>query len=141
MHDRSAVKNSYSTYVWSKVDSCFCEALYILLPKEKSSIPWKHILWKCSLYYKKVRLYLTVRDILYILVYFLGRNKTFSKSCVACCEGTQSAICEHSIIYTTIKNLLLVRNVFSTLPVRFPSLSKIDKRNITSDYFYRKWTF
>ena len=28
VNDRSAVKNSFSTYVWSKVDSCFCEALY-----------------------------------------------------------------------------------------------------------------
>ena len=29
MHERSAVKNSFSTYVWSKVDSCFCEFLYL----------------------------------------------------------------------------------------------------------------
>ena len=27
--ERSAVKNSFSTYVWSKVDSCFCEGVYI----------------------------------------------------------------------------------------------------------------
>ena len=27
--ERSAVKNSFSTYVWSKVDSCFCESVYI----------------------------------------------------------------------------------------------------------------
>ena len=27
VHKRSAVKNSFSTYAWSKVDSCFCEAL------------------------------------------------------------------------------------------------------------------
>ena len=26
-YDWSAVKNSFSTYVWSKVDSCFCEFL------------------------------------------------------------------------------------------------------------------
>ena len=29
MHERSAVKNSFSTYVWSKVDSCFCEFLWL----------------------------------------------------------------------------------------------------------------
>ena len=29
VYERSAVKNSFSTYVWSKVDSCFCEALYL----------------------------------------------------------------------------------------------------------------
>ena len=28
LHERSAVKNSFSTYVWSKVDSCFCEFLH-----------------------------------------------------------------------------------------------------------------
>ena len=28
VHERSAVKNSFSTYVWSKVDSCFCESVY-----------------------------------------------------------------------------------------------------------------
>ena len=28
MNERSAVKNSFSSYVWSKVDSCFCKALY-----------------------------------------------------------------------------------------------------------------
>ena len=27
IHERSAVKNSLSTYVWSKIDSCFCEAV------------------------------------------------------------------------------------------------------------------
>ena len=27
-HERAAVKNSFSTYVWSKVDSCSCEFLY-----------------------------------------------------------------------------------------------------------------
>ena len=26
---RPAVKNSFSTYIWSKVNSCFCEALYV----------------------------------------------------------------------------------------------------------------
>ena len=30
VHERWAVKNSSSTYVWSKVDSCFCEVLYHL---------------------------------------------------------------------------------------------------------------
>ena len=29
VHERSAVKNSFSTYIWSKVDSCFCEAVYV----------------------------------------------------------------------------------------------------------------
>ena len=29
VHERSAVKNAFSTYVWSKVDSCFCEFLYV----------------------------------------------------------------------------------------------------------------
>ena len=29
--ERSAVKNSFSTYIWSKVDSCFCEAVYLPL--------------------------------------------------------------------------------------------------------------
>ena len=29
--ERWTVKNSFSTYVWSKVDSCFCEALYVNL--------------------------------------------------------------------------------------------------------------
>ena len=28
VHERSAVKNSVSTYVWIKVDSCFCGSLY-----------------------------------------------------------------------------------------------------------------
>ena len=32
LHERSAVKNSFSTYTWSKVDSCFCKALYVALP-------------------------------------------------------------------------------------------------------------
>ena len=27
--ERSAVKNSFGTYVWIEVDSCFCEALYV----------------------------------------------------------------------------------------------------------------
>ena len=27
-HERSAVKKSFSSYVWSEVDSCFCEAVY-----------------------------------------------------------------------------------------------------------------
>ena len=26
-HEWSAVKNSFSTYAWSNVDSCFCEAV------------------------------------------------------------------------------------------------------------------
>ena len=30
VHELSAVKNSFSTYVWSKVDSCFCEGLYVV---------------------------------------------------------------------------------------------------------------
>ena len=30
VHEWLAVKNSFSTYVWSKVDSCFCEFLYII---------------------------------------------------------------------------------------------------------------
>ena len=30
VHERSALKNSFSTYVWSKVDSCFCEFLYLI---------------------------------------------------------------------------------------------------------------
>ena len=29
--EQSAVKNSFSTYVWSKVDSCFCGAVYVFL--------------------------------------------------------------------------------------------------------------
>ena len=29
VHELWAVKNSFSTYVWSKVDSCFCEFLYL----------------------------------------------------------------------------------------------------------------
>ena len=29
VHERSAVKYSFSTYVWSKVDSCFCGAVYL----------------------------------------------------------------------------------------------------------------
>ena len=29
VHEWSAVKNSFSTYVWSKGDSCFCEFLYM----------------------------------------------------------------------------------------------------------------
>ena len=29
VHERSAVKNSFITYVWSKVDSCFFESVYI----------------------------------------------------------------------------------------------------------------
>ena len=29
VHERSAVKNSFSKYVWSKVDSSFCEAVYV----------------------------------------------------------------------------------------------------------------
>ena len=29
VHERSAVKNLFSTYVWSKVYSCFCESVYI----------------------------------------------------------------------------------------------------------------
>ena len=29
VHERSAVKNVFSTYVWSKVDSCVCEFLYL----------------------------------------------------------------------------------------------------------------
>ena len=28
VNEWSAVKNSFSTYLWSKVDSCFCEFLY-----------------------------------------------------------------------------------------------------------------
>ena len=28
-----AVKNVFSTYIWSKIDSCFCEFLYKNLPK------------------------------------------------------------------------------------------------------------
>ena len=28
-HERSTVKNLFSTYIWSKVDSCFCEAVYV----------------------------------------------------------------------------------------------------------------
>ena len=28
VHERSAVKNSFSTYVWSKLDSFFCESVY-----------------------------------------------------------------------------------------------------------------
>ena len=28
-NERSAVKYSFSTYVWSKVDSCNCEGLYV----------------------------------------------------------------------------------------------------------------
>ena len=31
VNEGSAVKNAFSTYVWSKVDSCFREALYISL--------------------------------------------------------------------------------------------------------------
>ena len=37
VHERSAVKYSFSTYVWSRVDSCFCEFLYIT--KEKRHGP------------------------------------------------------------------------------------------------------
>jgi len=29
VHERSGVKNPFITYVWSKVDSCFCGAVYI----------------------------------------------------------------------------------------------------------------
>ena len=29
IHEHSAVKISLSTYVWSKVDSCFCESVYL----------------------------------------------------------------------------------------------------------------
>ena len=28
VQEQSAAKNSFSTYAWSKVDSCFCEAVY-----------------------------------------------------------------------------------------------------------------
>merc|ERR1719468_653025 len=31
VHERSAVKNLFKTYASSKVDSCFCEAVYILI--------------------------------------------------------------------------------------------------------------
>ena len=30
LHERLAVKNSFSKNVWSKVDICFCEAVYVL---------------------------------------------------------------------------------------------------------------
>ena len=30
-HERPAVKNSFSTYVWSKVDSYFCEAVNLII--------------------------------------------------------------------------------------------------------------
>ena len=29
VHEQSAVKNSFSTHLWSKVNSCFCEFLYV----------------------------------------------------------------------------------------------------------------
>ena len=37
VHERSAVKNSFTTYVWSKVDSCFCESVYVA---DSKSIQW-----------------------------------------------------------------------------------------------------
>ena len=36
-HLRYAVKNSFSTYVCSKVDSCFCEAVYLSFLKDSSA--------------------------------------------------------------------------------------------------------
>ena len=30
VHEWSAVKNSFSTYVWSNVNSCFCESVFIV---------------------------------------------------------------------------------------------------------------
>ena len=29
VHEWSAVKNSFRLYIWSKVDSCFCWAVYV----------------------------------------------------------------------------------------------------------------
>ena len=40
VHDRLAVKNSFSTYVWRKVDSCFCEALYVDSSLNSSVFLW-----------------------------------------------------------------------------------------------------
>ena len=50
VHAWSAVKNSFSTYVWSEVDSCFCESVYIVCKnyKLKKSEKLVHILLQWS---------------------------------------------------------------------------------------------
>ena len=40
MHERSAVKNPFSTYVWSKVDSCFGRALYYCRVFVSRNLTW-----------------------------------------------------------------------------------------------------
>ena len=42
VHEWSAVKNLFSTNVWSKVDSCFCEAVY-KVTKKKNIVHIKEI--------------------------------------------------------------------------------------------------
>ena len=55
VHEWSAVKNSFSTYVWSKVDSCFCEAVYVDQLESKVNIDLIHFsimlkFWKNEVY-------------------------------------------------------------------------------------------
>ena len=45
VHNLSAVRNYFSTYVWRKVDSCFCWAVYVQYTVSKSHLYVQYILY------------------------------------------------------------------------------------------------
>ena len=52
-------KNLFSTYVWSKVDSCFCEAVYSQFHWKEMKLAWNFLPQKCLL---KIKLEINVQE-------------------------------------------------------------------------------